>query len=51
MLTRAKSCQIVIGNPNTLKKNSLWDSFIRYCKDNGGYTELFGEAANDYRNF
>lgn len=34
MLTRAKSLEIVVGNPETLKKDPFWNAFVEYCEDN-----------------
>ena len=37
MLTRAKSLLIIVGNPETLQRNSYWNSFIHFCKDNDAF--------------
>ncbi|CAO1424625.1 unnamed protein product [Diamesa serratosioi] len=37
VLTRAKSLLIIVGNPETLQKNSNWNSFIHFCADNGAF--------------
>lgn len=34
MLTRAKSFEVVIGNPQTLSKDPFWKAFIDYCREN-----------------
>lgn len=34
MLTRAKSFEVVIGNPGTLKKDPFWKAFVEYCENN-----------------
>lgn len=36
MLTRAKSIEIVVGNPQTLKQDPVWCEFVDYCVSNGG---------------
>lgn len=33
-LTRAKSLMILVCNPETLKKDEMWRSFIDYCNRN-----------------
>jgi len=35
MLTRAKSLEIVVGNPETLNRDPFWRKFIEYCVWNG----------------
>ncbi|XP_019539795.2 putative helicase MOV-10 [Aedes albopictus] len=35
MLTRARSLMIVIGNPETLRLDPLWEKFIEFCRQNG----------------
>ncbi|NXA05303.1 SDE3 helicase, partial [Sapayoa aenigma] len=37
-LTRAKALLIVVGNPAVLSKDNHWHRFLRYCKEEGGYT-------------
>ncbi|KAJ3586367.1 hypothetical protein NHX12_012766 [Muraenolepis orangiensis] len=37
-VTRAKALLIMVGNPRVLSVDPVWNSFIEYCKDNGGYT-------------
>ncbi|CAL8367026.1 unnamed protein product [Lota lota] len=37
-VTRAKALLIMVGNPRVLSTDHVWNSFIEYCKDNGGYT-------------
>ncbi|XP_071751362.2 putative helicase mov-10-B.2 [Centroberyx gerrardi] len=37
-VTRAKALLIVVGNPIVLNADPVWARFIRYCKDEGGYT-------------
>ncbi|NXC40338.1 SDE3 helicase, partial [Penelope pileata] len=37
-LTRAKALLIVVGNPAVLSKDPHWHRFLRYCRDEGGYT-------------
>ncbi|KAJ3586909.1 hypothetical protein NHX12_013301 [Muraenolepis orangiensis] len=37
-VTRAKALLIMVGNPRVLCVDPVWNSFIEYCKDNGGYT-------------
>lgn len=37
-LTRAKALLIVVGNPAVLSKDDQWHRFLRYCKEEGGYT-------------
>uniref|UniRef100_A0A8C3XCH0 RNA helicase n=1 Tax=Cyanoderma ruficeps TaxID=181631 RepID=A0A8C3XCH0_9PASS len=37
-LTRAKALLIVVGNPSVLSKDQHWHRFLRYCKEEGGYT-------------
>ncbi|NXG23946.1 SDE3 helicase, partial [Grallaria varia] len=37
-LTRAKALLIVVGNPMVLSKDEHWHRFLRYCKEQGGYT-------------
>lgn len=36
-ITRAKSLLIMVGNPETLMRNDLWNSFIHFCKANGAF--------------
>lgn len=37
VLTRAKSLLIVICNPVTMQKDTMWRAFIKYCWDNNAY--------------
>ncbi|NXC76784.1 SDE3 helicase, partial [Anhinga anhinga] len=37
-ITRAKALLIVVGNPAVLSKDHHWQRFLRYCKEEGGYT-------------
>ncbi|NXR61185.1 SDE3 helicase, partial [Rhadina sibilatrix] len=37
-ITRAKALLIVVGNPIVLSKDHHWHRFLRYCKEQGGYT-------------
>ncbi|NWI87216.1 SDE3 helicase, partial [Pitta sordida] len=37
-LTRAKALLIVVGNAAVLSKDDHWHRFLRYCKEQGGYT-------------
>ncbi|TRZ12568.1 hypothetical protein HGM15179_014547 [Zosterops borbonicus] len=37
-ITRAKALLIVVGNPTVLSKDPHWHRFLRYCKEEGGYT-------------
>ncbi|CAO1431403.1 unnamed protein product [Diamesa hyperborea] len=37
VLTRAKSLLIIVGNPETLQRNSNWNSFIHFCKNNEAF--------------
>ncbi|XP_051805005.1 putative helicase mov-10-B.2 isoform X2 [Acanthochromis polyacanthus] len=37
-VTRAKALLIVVGNPVVLNTDPTWGHFIKYCKDEGGYT-------------
>ncbi|XP_068029516.1 helicase MOV-10 isoform X1 [Anomalospiza imberbis] len=37
-ITRAKALLIVVGNPTVLSKDHHWCRFLRYCKEQGGYT-------------
>ncbi|NXN00001.1 SDE3 helicase, partial [Sylvia borin] len=37
-ITRAKALLIVVGNPTVLCKDHHWHRFLRYCKEEGGYT-------------
>ncbi|NXY16778.1 SDE3 helicase, partial [Atrichornis clamosus] len=37
-ITRAKALLIVVGNPAVLCKDHHWHRFLRYCKEEGGYT-------------
>ncbi|NXX26329.1 SDE3 helicase, partial [Nicator chloris] len=37
-ITRAKALLIVVGNPTVLSKDHHWHRFLRYCKEQGGYT-------------
>ncbi|XP_009072773.1 PREDICTED: putative helicase MOV-10, partial [Acanthisitta chloris] len=37
-ITRAKALLIVVGNPAVLSKDPHWQRFLRYCRDEGGYT-------------
>ncbi|XP_005529450.1 PREDICTED: putative helicase MOV-10 [Pseudopodoces humilis] len=37
-ITRAKALLIVVGNPIVLSKDPHWHRFLRYCKEEGGYT-------------
>ncbi|NWR45091.1 SDE3 helicase, partial [Regulus satrapa] len=37
-ITRAKALLIVVGNPVVLSKDRYWHRFLRYCKEEGGYT-------------
>ena len=37
MLTRAKSLLIIVGNPETLQKDSLWKKFINFCSQNNAF--------------
>ncbi|XP_021395152.2 helicase MOV-10 [Lonchura striata] len=37
-ITRAKALLIVVGNPTVLSKDQHWCRFLRYCKEQGGYT-------------
>ncbi|XP_024941215.1 putative helicase MOV-10 [Cephus cinctus] len=47
-LTRAQALLIVVGNPYLLGKDDNWQSFIGYCRDNGGY--LTSKSARDQNN-
>ncbi|KAM8975149.1 helicase MOV-10 [Pelodytes ibericus] len=37
-ITRAKALLILVGNPIILSKDPNWLQFLKYCRDNGGYT-------------
>ncbi|NXT73720.1 SDE3 helicase, partial [Zapornia atra] len=37
-ITRAKALLIVVGNPAVLSKDPHWLRFLRYCREEGGYT-------------
>ncbi|KAK6470412.1 putative helicase mov-10-B.1 isoform X1 [Huso huso] len=37
-MTRAKALLIVVGNPFILSKDPIWQRFIQYCSEGGGYT-------------
>ncbi|KAF3696908.1 putative helicase mov-10-B.2 [Channa argus] len=37
-VTRAKALLIVVGNPKVLNIDPTWARFIKYCRDEGGYT-------------
>ncbi|NXV78175.1 SDE3 helicase, partial [Atlantisia rogersi] len=37
-ITRAKALLIVVGNPAVLSKDPHWQRFLRYCREEGGYT-------------
>ncbi|NXT96031.1 SDE3 helicase, partial [Anhinga rufa] len=37
-ITRAKALLIVVGNPAALSNDDHWQRFLRYCKEEGGYT-------------
>lgn len=37
-ITRAKALLIVVGNPAVLTKDQHWQRFLRYCREEGGYT-------------
>ncbi|KFO86227.1 Putative helicase MOV-10, partial [Buceros rhinoceros silvestris] len=37
-ITRAKALLIVVGNPAVLSKDPHWQRFLRYCRQEGGYT-------------
>ncbi|NWW93425.1 SDE3 helicase, partial [Rhynochetos jubatus] len=37
-ITRAKALLIVVGNPAMLSKDQHWQRFLRYCREQGGYT-------------
>ncbi|CAM9888298.1 unnamed protein product [Bubo scandiacus] len=37
-ITRAKALLIVVGNPAVLSKDQHWHRFLRYCREEGGYT-------------
>ncbi|KAM8988162.1 LOW QUALITY PROTEIN: helicase MOV-10 [Ara ararauna] len=37
-ITRAKALLIVVGNPAVLSKDKHWQRFLRYCREEGGYT-------------
>ncbi|NXG43608.1 M10L1 helicase, partial [Psilopogon haemacephalus] len=37
-ITRAKALLIVVGNPAVLSKDQHWQRFLRYCREQGGYT-------------
>ncbi|KAI9530694.1 hypothetical protein NQZ68_000185 [Dissostichus eleginoides] len=37
-VTRAKALLIVVGNPRVLDADATWARFIKYCRDEGGYT-------------
>ncbi|NXA96964.1 SDE3 helicase, partial [Melanocharis versteri] len=43
-ITRAKALLIVVGNPTVLSKDHHWHRFLRYCKEEGGYTGYPYEA-------
>ncbi|NXO09196.1 SDE3 helicase, partial [Oriolus oriolus] len=43
-ITRAKALLIVVGNPAVLSKDPHWHRFLRYCKEEGGYTGYPYEA-------
>lgn len=34
MLTRAKILKVVVGNPEKLRKDSVWKAFVEYCEKN-----------------
>jgi len=48
MLTRAKSLEIVVGNPDTLKQDPFWRKFINYCARNGAVN---GSQSNELLDF
>jgi superfamily I DNA and/or RNA helicase len=48
MLTRAKSFEVVVGNPETLKKDPFWKAFVEYCESN---RSLVRESNVDLLNF
>lgn len=37
-ITRAQALLIIIGNPFVLEEDNNWNSFVRHCIDNRGYT-------------
>ncbi|KAA0713974.1 putative helicase mov-10-B.1 [Triplophysa tibetana] len=37
-LTRAKALLIIVGNPIILQTDTNWGRFIKYCKEEGGYS-------------
>ncbi|KAI7797623.1 putative helicase mov-10-B.1 [Triplophysa rosa] len=37
-VTRAKALLIIVGNPIILQTDTNWGRFIKYCKEEGGYT-------------
>ncbi|XP_004689698.1 PREDICTED: putative helicase MOV-10 isoform X2 [Condylura cristata] len=37
-VTRAKALLVVVGNPLLLGHDPDWNEFLKFCKDNGGYT-------------
>uniref|UniRef100_A0A8C3XKH0 RNA helicase n=2 Tax=Chelydra serpentina TaxID=8475 RepID=A0A8C3XKH0_CHESE len=37
-ITRAKALLIIVGNPAVLSKDPHWNTFLRYCREKGGYT-------------
>ncbi|NXL30886.1 SDE3 helicase, partial [Glaucidium brasilianum] len=37
-ITRAKALLIVVGNPVVLSEDQHWQRFLRYCREEGGYT-------------
>ncbi|XP_074833526.1 helicase MOV-10 isoform X1 [Carettochelys insculpta] len=37
-ITRAKALLIIVGNPAVLSKDPHWGTFLKYCREKGGYT-------------
>jgi superfamily I DNA and/or RNA helicase len=49
MLTRAKSVEVVIGDPDTLKKDPFWKAFVEYCENNQSFVnkDISKDIPND----
>lgn len=51
-ITRARHCLFVVGNSNTLTKDTNWKAFINYCKNNkpeNCYMEINNKNSNIFK--
>ncbi|XP_017270570.1 putative helicase mov-10-B.1 [Kryptolebias marmoratus] len=46
-VTRAKALLVVVGNPVVLNSDPTWARFIKYCKDERGYTGFTPSEEDD----